>query len=82
MTNSIMIVNIKSNGSDQGLFVNGMCKLTADPNFEDIEPITILAKILSEEMNVLIEEIDIHPEEDWNWSDIQLILNENKALDI
>jgi hypothetical protein len=72
---SVSLVNLTS--GDVGLILDGKFVLTADPNFEPTEQVTQassnLAAILGVELNII--EIDPPSNDDWNWDNVLLLIN-------
>ena len=72
---SVSLVNLTS--GDVSLILDGKFVLTADPNFEPTEQVTQassnLAAILGVELNII--EIDPPSNDDWNWDNVLLLIN-------
>jgi hypothetical protein len=77
----IAMVSIMENGADYACFVNGKYVISIDPDFDEPSSIvTDLADNLSSLSNTKIVEIEHHPNEGWNWTEVENNLKQQGSL--
>lgn len=67
---TVQVINIKANGSDKAVFLNGQYILSADPGAGDnLESVNSVARSLARIYSVEINYLNVSPEKDWSWND-------------